>query len=250
MAIQPAIAQGSLNHFSGVSPPTKNVLVELFTSDGCDSCPPANHWMSEVVQKGDARIVPVSMHVTYWNHLGWKDPASNLYFDKKQEGYSKLGLARFSYTPAVFLSGAEWSGWRNNDISKIKSLNQQPALLKIEVKADIVEERNVKMDIQVSTHEKEKGASTLRSKQFVYLYEDGVIDKPNAGELKGATLRHDHVIKAWDERAVGSLPKQTHLQFDIPKGVDPKKLGMVVFIQSEDGRDIAQVIDVPLHNPS
>ena len=246
MATEGALAQNAPTSFTKTSPSTKNVLVELFTSDGCDSCPPANHWISEVVKKGDSKIVPVSMHVTYWNNLGWKDPASNPYFDQKQDLYTRLGLARFSYTPAVFLGASEWSGWRSNDLQKITAITQQPAPVGIEVKADVTDANTVRVEIQVTATSNTPVAKLSQARQFVYLVEDGLIDKPSAGELNGVTLRHDHVVKAWDERIVNGFPNKTSVQLDIPKGTDTRKLGIVAYVQSRDGHEIYQVIDLSL----
>lgn len=246
MATDGALAQHASTSFAKSSPSTKNALVELFTSDGCDSCPPANNWISEVVKRGDSKIIPVSMHVTYWNNLGWKDPVSNPYFDQKQDHYTRLGLARFSYTPAVFLSASEWSGWRSNDLQKITAITQQPAPVGIEVKANVTDANTVKVEIQVSAAINTSGAKLSQARQFVYLVEDGLIDKPSAGELNGVTLRHEHVVKAWDERVVNGFPNRTSMQLDIPEGADTRKLGIVAYLQSQDGHEIYQVIDLPL----
>ena len=248
LTVDNASAQGTIASFSKTSPNTKNALVELFTSDGCDACPPANKWLSEVVKTGDPKIVPVSMHVTYWNNLGWTDLASHQYFDLKQDFYTRLGLAKFSYTPAVFLSGAEWSGWRSHDLQKIAAINRQPAQLGIQLMADLADAKTVKIQIQISAMNNANAAKLAQSRQFVYLYEDGLIDAPKAGELRGVTLRHDHVVKSWAEATLGDLPHRTDLQLEIPMSTDRKKLGIVAFVQSRDGHEIFQVIDLPLRN--
>ena len=246
--VNAAIAAGVSTTFSKTSPTNRNALVELFTSDGCDACPPANKWISEVLSRADPRIIPVSMHVTYWDSLGWVDPAGNRYFDQKQDHYTRLGLAKFSYTPAVFLSGSEWSGWRNHDMQKVKAIAQQAAPVVIELKAT-VDTKIVKIQIQIyptSGATEVAPASLSQSKQVVYLYEDEVIDQPNAGELSGVTLRHDHVVKKWDERTIQALPNQADVQFDIPQDADRKKLGVIAFLQRQDSREIFQVIDLRL----
>ena len=248
IANEGAPAQTASATFAKSSPASKNVLVELFTSDGCDSCPPANDWVSEVVKGGDSGIVPVSMHVTYWNNLGWKDPASHPYFDQKQDHYTRMGLAKFSYTPAVFLSASEWSGWRSNDLHNITAMRQQPAAVGIEVSADVPNARTVKATIQVTAALNASVAPLSQARQVVYLVEDGVIDRPSAGELNGVTLRHDHVVRSWDERVLGVLPSNTNVRLDIPEGADASKLGIVAFVQSQDAHEIYQVIDLPLHH--
>jgi hypothetical protein len=244
------VAQDRVTTFSKTSPNTKNALVELFTSDGCDSCPPANKWLSSVVQSGSQSLIPVSMHVTYWNNLGWTDPASHAYFDQKQDHYARLGLARFSYTPAVFLSGSEWSGWRSNDLQNVKTINKQPAKIDISLKAERIDATLVRVQVELKPAEASSDANLSFAKQFVYLYEDALIDQPSAGELKGATLRHDHVVRKWDERQIEGWPNRTSIEFNVPQSLKNKKLGLVAFVQSQDGREIFQVIDLPLHDGS
>jgi hypothetical protein len=89
-------------------------LVELYTSEGCSSCPPAERWLSE--QKESPRLwkdfVPVAFHVDYWNSLGWRDPWSNAEASQRQNAYARLWRTESIYTPEFVLNGAEWpSSW-------------------------------------------------------------------------------------------------------------------------------------------
>lgn len=92
---------------------TRNTLVELYTSEGCSSCPRADHWLSKL--KHDQRlwkeIFPVAFHVDYWNYLGWKDRFSKNEFSIRQRNYAAFGYADTVYTPGFFQNGREWRGW-------------------------------------------------------------------------------------------------------------------------------------------
>jgi hypothetical protein len=81
-------------------------LVELYTSEGCSSCPPADRWLSGLAQGGvPDRIVPLALHVDYWDYIGWKDPfASAQYTDRQREYAASLGL-RYVYTPQIVVDG-------------------------------------------------------------------------------------------------------------------------------------------------
>ncbi|MCP5420004.1 MAG: DUF1223 domain-containing protein [Gammaproteobacteria bacterium] len=88
-------------------------LLELYTSEGCSSCPPADRWMSSL--KSDRRlwreVVPVAFHVDYWDYLGWKDRFASAAYGARQRAYAQYDLIRSVYTPGLILNGEEWRGW-------------------------------------------------------------------------------------------------------------------------------------------
>ncbi|NNJ93961.1 MAG: DUF1223 domain-containing protein [Halobacteria archaeon] len=88
-------------------------LLELYTSQGCSSCPPAERWLNDYVED-DAlwqSIVPVAFHVDYWDYIGWKDPYATAANGERQRDYARAGHARTVYTPGFFTNGREWRGW-------------------------------------------------------------------------------------------------------------------------------------------
>ena len=88
-------------------------LIELYTSEGCSSCPPAEAWFNAL--KTDPRlwrqIVPVAFHVDYWDHLGWQDRYAKPEFTERQQDYQMTGAVRVVYTPGMIIDGREWRGW-------------------------------------------------------------------------------------------------------------------------------------------
>ena len=101
---------GSLTLNSG----TKQVtLLELYTSQGCSSCPPAERWLNEYVDDEElwTNIVPAAFHVDYWAYIGWKDTYATPENGERQRGYARAGKARTVYTPGLFSNGREWRGW-------------------------------------------------------------------------------------------------------------------------------------------
>ncbi len=88
-------------------------LVELYTSEGCSSCPPAEDWLSQL--KNDPGLwkdfVPVAFHVDYWDDLGWKDPWASREYTDRQKGYALSWKSSNIYTPELVLSGREWRNW-------------------------------------------------------------------------------------------------------------------------------------------
>ena len=89
-------------------------LIELYTSEGCSSCPPADRWLSRL--DGDGGLwrdyVPVAFHVDYWDYIGWQDRFASADFSARQRRYAAEGGVRVVYTPGVFLDGKEWRGWQ------------------------------------------------------------------------------------------------------------------------------------------
>jgi hypothetical protein len=90
-------------------------LVELYSSQGCSSCPPAQQWLNNYRKSPDLwkNVVPVVFHVDYWDYLGWKDPYSSSDYSSRQRQFKQQGLARSVYTPGFFVNGKEWTGFFN-----------------------------------------------------------------------------------------------------------------------------------------
>jgi hypothetical protein len=91
-------------------------LLELYTSEGCSSCPPAEAWLSKLKNASGlwTNFVPVAFHVHYWDHLGWRDALADEQFSDRQQVYAKLWSAENIYTPEFVLNGKEWQNWRGS----------------------------------------------------------------------------------------------------------------------------------------
>jgi hypothetical protein len=95
------------------SPERQVPLLELYTSEGCSSCPPAESWLSGLKEKPDlwSEFVPVAFHVDYWNYLGWRDKWSSKQYSDRQRHYAGLWGSENIYTPEFVLNGQEWRNW-------------------------------------------------------------------------------------------------------------------------------------------
>jgi hypothetical protein len=104
-----AVAEGSsvCSVHSDAAVPT---VIELYTSEGCSSCPPADRWFSQL--KSDTGVIGLAFHVDYWDGLGWQDPFASSTFTARQAQLQKRNNARFSYTPQIVLNGADYPRWR------------------------------------------------------------------------------------------------------------------------------------------
>ncbi|MCL1097569.1 DUF1223 domain-containing protein [Shewanella gelidii] len=101
--------------FSAQSPSKRPYFIELFTSQGCSSCPPAEAWLSEFKQEPKLwqQYFPIAFHVTYWDYIGWKDPYGQRKFSQRQYDHLNQLNVKQVYTPQFVVNGQEWRGWFN-----------------------------------------------------------------------------------------------------------------------------------------
>jgi hypothetical protein len=175
-------------------PTDKGVAVlELYTSEGCSSCPPADDVLRDLAK--DSNVVALSFHVTYWNRLGWKDSFSQKIFDERQYRYAEKFKENGVYTPQAVINGETGMvGSKRGDVSKaVKLALETSAIVKIVLKT------TVKVDeIQVNytlSGEVPKDAVV----QFALL-ESGFATKVKRGENNGQTLKHDNVVRDFEAR--------------------------------------------------
>jgi hypothetical protein len=174
-------------------------LLELFTSEGCSSCPPAEAALARLVS--DQRLwhefVPVAFHVDYWDRLGWKDPFASAEWTRRQRLYAANWNAESVYTPAFVLNGREW---QNASVPVINNAGA-PGLLKATVRRD---------HAVVINFEPANG----NARDFdVYLacLGFGININVRAGENNGRSLRHDFVVLSLDHQRLVSSSQEFHL---------------------------------------
>lgn len=153
-------------------------VVELYTSEGCNSCPPADRWLSTL--KDRPGVVALAFHVDYWDRLGWADRFANPAFTQRQFALQKTWGSRFAYTPQVVADGRDWRRWPG-DLPAAR-----PATVALELA------RTGPGRVEARVRPLAGAPSTLAA--YWALVEDGHESAVRAGENAGATLRHDHVV--------------------------------------------------------
>jgi hypothetical protein len=119
---------------TAASGPRTTALVDLYTSEGCSSCPPADRWLSGLAERGLApgKVVPLSLHVDYWDYIGWKDRFAKGEFSSRQRKLTKLQRLAFVYTPQVMLQGQDFRRWHTAAFDEaVARINAEPARAKI-----------------------------------------------------------------------------------------------------------------------
>jgi hypothetical protein len=213
------------------NPPRVPVLVELFTSEGCSSCPPAD----ALLQKFDslqpvpgAQLIVLSEHVDYWNHIGWKDPFSAHFYSDRQSAYaSRFGLGSV-YTPQMIVDGAsEFTGSEQN--SAEKAIEKALRLPKLNVALS-----SVKVDAQnhLRARLKVEGASSKGEVFFVLALEHAQ-SQVARGENAGRSLSHTGVvknlIKVGDFKNGDRFAKDIDLKLD--SATSAQNLRIIAFVQ-------------------
>lgn len=115
---------------------TRGHLVELFTSEGCSSCPPADRWLSTL--KRDERlwktVFPVAFHVDYWDYIGWPDRFAQPGHSQRQREHRGLGNVYSVYTPGFVVAGREWRGWFNGDALPVHERDDAPVRIRVQLR--------------------------------------------------------------------------------------------------------------------
>ena len=223
------------------------VLVELYTSEGCDSCPPADRWLSSLQSQGYTtdKVVPLALHVDYWDYIGWKDPYAKREFATRQRRLADLKRAKMIYTPQVLLQGQDFRHWDSRDFgSAVEKMNSQPPRAKIGLSVNAMGKAS--MDVTLSA---ELLSAAERREAAVYLaaFENKLTSQVVAGENKGKTLPHDYVVREW----IGPIEFGADLKaaerrtLPLLPNANPKQSGVAAFVQNRSSGDVLQALMLP-----
>jgi hypothetical protein len=215
--------------------PRSVVLVELFTSEGCSSCPPADRalkFLADQQPVPNAEIIPLAFHVDYWNNLGWNDKFSSPTYSRRQELYvTRFGLGS-SYTPEMVVDGrAEFVG---NDTSKAvkkisEAANEQKGKVALSLNGDA-------LSVSITALPEHHPVTV-----FLAVAESNIISAVKGGENDGLTINHSSVVRSLS--TLGLIDKDAN-SFET-KGAIPTVAGLkrencqlVVFVQDNTTRKI------------
>ena len=224
-----------------LSGPKTAALVELYTSEGCSSCPPADRQLSRLRQVLDpaAEVVPLALHVGYWDYIGWKDPYGQGAFGERQSWLVRANQQKIVYTPQFFVGGTELRSWRGALRDKVRQINLSPATATIRVQANLTASGALALSAEATARTGAEPAAL-----YLALAERGLVSKVTRGENSGATLAHDHVVREW----IGPIrfPGGTaRVQCDIalPPDWNRAQLDVVAFVQDERTGGVLQALN-------
>jgi hypothetical protein len=224
LLLVPAVSLMSASLLEFQSGATQTGLLELYTSEGCSSCPPAEAWLSRLKQNPNLwkDFVPVAFHVDYWDYLGWKDPFASQAHTQRQHDYAALWRSRSVYTPGFVLDGREWREWSNRD-----------EFLRPSTKAVGVLTARTEDGGQWKLHFKPAAGSASPSCDFhAALLGFDLTSDVKAGENRGRKLEHDFVVLALANTAGAKIDgaAQATIALSPTLASVPKRFGFAAWV--------------------
>lgn len=222
-------------------------VVELFTSEGCSSCPPADRWLSSLKRAAaQGRVLPLAFHVDYWDYIGWKDAFAQAEFSRRQRNLAQRSGSRTVYTPQVLVDGRDFRAWSNagDFAGALASASRGPAAARLELSQLGHPPANWRVRLRAALD-----ASAQPHGAFVHLaiVENSLQSSVRAGENAGATLRHDFVVRRWlgPFRVPEKGVLETDIGIDLAPGWKVPDLSVAAIAYSDRNGDILQAVSLP-----
>src|SRR5207302_7548082 len=237
------------------APPSSPVVVELFTSEGCSSCPPADALLAKLAERspfGNAQVVALEEHVDYWDDLGWRDPFSSHALTTRQYSYAGVLGNGNPYTPQMVVDGAiEFSGGRAQQA--LESIAEAAARRKTPVTmsqgtAGKAGTENLSVQVGRLTPSGKGGAAEV----WLAITETGLHSSVTRGENAGHELRHAAVVRSM--RKIGEAKPDRDVSFSssdaavsLRKEWNRDRLKAVAFVQEKNSLRILGAAEISLH---
>ncbi len=225
------------------SGPGTAAVLELYTSEGCSSCPPADKWLSGVSRAG-GEVVPLGFHVDYWDYIGWKDEFASAAYSQRQKDVNAAAKNRVIYTPQVMLNGRDYRDWDDldspHDLAKVQ---KTPA--KAQLRISLQPGANaLAAQVEASVpNAADRGGAAL----YLALTQNNLVTPVKAGENRGVTLHHDNVVREWiGPIALDASGKaQVSRELKLPKGAKLSDLGVSAVVQKPLSGEVLQALTLP-----
>lgn len=214
-------------------------LVELYTSEGCSSCPPADRWLSKQALSGTGQANFLAFHVDYWDEIGWHDRfGSPAYSQRQRQRVAAAEGGDTVYTPQVMVGSNVRVAWSEPKKYSM-ALQSATGRAKASIALRLEPAPGGRWEAMV---EGNAGAATPGARLWLAQYLDGQTIAVRAGENKGATLHHDHVVgRLWGPWPLQGSNRQTR-RVDVPSVSAP--WGLVAFLQDRRGQTL-QTLELP-----
>lgn len=216
-------------------------LVELYTSEGCSSCPPADAQMADLARAlgPQAVVVPLALHVDYWDAIGWADPYAQAPFPARQRALVQAGGGRTVYTPHWFVGAAEVRGQGAGLRDAVRATNAQAPGADLLLRAGAAPDGALSLQVQAGSRQPQPA-----DRLMVAVTESGLVSRVSRGENAGRTLGHANVVRAWlGPFALGADGRLDWRQtLPLPAGWRRDALSVVAFVQRGDAGPVLQAV--------
>jgi hypothetical protein len=224
-------------------------VLELYTSEGCNSCPPADRWVSGLPARGfgPQQLVILSFHVDYWDNLGWKDPFAQRRFSERQRAINARNGSRFVYTPQLLLNGKDYRRglWRDDIAERIAAVGQDAPTVSITLRLTPPAASGLGVEVAVALSR----VNPARAPQVILaLYENGLSTQVKAGENRGKHLTHDFVVRDLAGPFTSGRETKTALKHAFPIATSWRATRLVVaaVVQDPASGDVLQALALPV----
>jgi len=214
------------------------VVLELFTSQGCSTCPPADRVLSRLGldEKTRARVVPLAFHVDYWNRAEWTDPFSAREWSARQDAYNRVFRLDGVYTPQLVVNGRAQLNGRDQEraMREIAADLERPPAVHVSLAMRKGRSARPGLAIDVAA-EVTEGIRAGKLQVLVALFENGLLTPVESGENGGRTLRNDFVVRRLEkafslEPKAGARGRRT-LDLELRSAWRLENVGVAAFLQ-------------------
>ncbi len=216
-------------------------LLELYTSEGCSSCPPADKWLSEL-KPDPSKVIPLAFHVDYWDYIGWKDKFSKSEYSDRQRKTAAFEGASYVYTPQFVLNGRDFRDADDSRLNQAISSNQKFAS-RANLSLNAVTETNGTFTLKTNA-QAVKPIDAKNSDVFVAIYENKLVSQVKAGENSGRELKHDYVVReffgAYQMNSQINNQNEFSKNFTLSPEWKKRNAGAVIFVQDSQTGEILQ----------
>jgi hypothetical protein len=200
-------------------------LIELYTSEGCSSCPPADRWLGRLRDRPGlwTRFVPIEFHVNYWDHLGWKDPLSTHAFTDREYAYASAWGGGSVYTPCFVRNGEAWK--------PVWGEAAGPGPLTGVLVVDVGDDGRCRAEFRPGPAAR---AAPEGHEVHIAVLGFGISSRVTAGENRGETLDHDFVVLGLTERMLSrdAGVQAEHAELPLPTAIaaDAKRTALAAWV--------------------
>lgn len=219
-----------------------NALVQLYTSEGCSSCPPAEQWLSAFARAPRPGVVPIAFHVHYWDYIGWKDIYADPRHTQRQQAFAKATGASSVYTPQVVVAGRDFRSWPSPGAfsDAVQAVQSQKPAAAIEITPHRAPDGAIEGEARATAP-----MVTVPLTLVVAVTQDGITSRPTRGENKGETLAENFVVRDVAEFK-GGASITGRFRFAPKADWNPERMSVVAYVQEPRSERVLQALSAPV----